>query len=95
MGSSFIAREICIVPQEEVHRRVEKLDYMQAMLGELRSMAHSERYEMLAYLIGMAHAEATELVRGERASRSSRPGADARPDGRDHDPTQTAGRSKK
>ena len=64
--------------QEEAQRRVEKLDYMHAMLGELRSMAQSERCEMLAYLIGMAHAEATDLVRGEQAGKPSKRGADGR-----------------
>ena len=31
--------------------RSESLDYMQSLLGELRTMAKAERYEMLAYLI--------------------------------------------
>jgi hypothetical protein len=52
-------------------RRTEKLDYMQAMLGELRTMAQAERYDMLAYLIEMAYLEASDIARGD----PSTPGA--------------------
>jgi len=50
-------------------KRAETLDYIQAMLGELRGMAQSERCDMLAYLIGMAYLEASDVMRGERQSR--------------------------
>lgn len=50
-------------------RRTDSLDYMQAMLGQLRTMAEAERCDMLAYLIEMAYVEASDIVRGERPSR--------------------------
>jgi hypothetical protein len=40
---------------------------MQSMLGELRTMAKAERYDMLAYLVEMAYLEASDLARAERA----------------------------
>ena len=40
---------------------------MQSMLGEMRTMAKAERYDILAYLIEMAYLEASDLVRAERA----------------------------
>ena len=48
-------------------RRTEALEYVQAMLGQLRKMAAAERCDMLAYLIEMAFIEATDVVRGERS----------------------------
>ncbi|MEZ5811506.1 MAG: hypothetical protein R3D45_08825 [Rhizobiaceae bacterium] len=50
-------------------RRTETLDYMQSMLGQLRTMAEAERFDMLAFLIEMAYVEASDIVRGERPSR--------------------------
>ena len=50
-------------------KRSEALDYIQSMLGQLRSMADKERYDMLAYLIEMAYVEASDIVRGEKPSR--------------------------
>jgi len=50
-------------------RRTDTLDYMQSMLGQLRTMAESERCDMLAYLIEMAYVEASDIIRGERPSR--------------------------
>jgi hypothetical protein len=47
-------------------KRDEALDYIQSMLGELRTMADSERYDMLALLIEMAYVEAGDIARGER-----------------------------
>ena len=47
-------------------RRDEALDYIQSMLGELRTMADTERYDMLAFLIEMAYVEAGDIARGER-----------------------------
>jgi hypothetical protein len=49
-------------------RRKETLDYMQSMLGQLRTMAESERCDMLVYLIDMAYLEASDIIRGERPS---------------------------
>ncbi|HEY6629871.1 MAG TPA: hypothetical protein VIZ90_00325 [Rhizobiaceae bacterium] len=54
----------------QVHgKRVETLDYIQSMLGQLRGMAEGERCDMLAYLIEMAYLEASDVLRGERPSR--------------------------
>lgn len=50
-------------------KRTETLDYMQAMLGQLRTMAEAERCDMLAYLIEMAYVEASDIIRGERPTR--------------------------
>ena len=47
-------------------RRTDVLDYMQAMLGQLRIMAQAERCDMLAYLIEMAYIEAGDIIRGDR-----------------------------
>ena len=59
-------------------RRTETLDYMQSMLGQLRTMAEAERCDMLTYLIEMAYVEASDIIRGERPARvrqDSRKGA--------------------
>lgn len=50
-------------------RRTETLDYLQSMLGQLRTMAQAERCDMLAYLIEMAYVEASDIIRGERPAR--------------------------
>ena len=49
-------------------KRVETLDYIQSMLGQLRNMAEAEQCDMLAYLIEMAYVEASDVARGERPS---------------------------
>jgi len=48
------------------HSRSESLEYLQSMLGQLRTMAEGERCDMLAYLIEMAYIEASDIMRGER-----------------------------
>jgi hypothetical protein len=50
-------------------RRTDRLDYMQSMLGQLRTMAEAERCDMLAYLIEMAYLEAGDIIRGDRPSK--------------------------
>lgn len=45
--------------------RVQKVEYMQALLRELRDMAAIERCELLTYFIEMAYAEAGDIVRAE------------------------------
>ncbi len=50
-------------------RRTETLDYMQGMLGQLRTMAEAERCDMLAYMIEMAYVEVSDILRGERPLR--------------------------
>jgi hypothetical protein len=51
------------------HRRTDSLDYLQAMLREMREIAEAERHDMLAYLIEMAYVEASDIIRGERPAR--------------------------
>lgn len=60
-------------------RRAETLEYIQSMLGQLRVMATGENHEMLAYLIEMAHIEASDALRGANASESTRQKRDASP----------------
>lgn len=50
-------------------RRTDTLDYLQSMLGELRTMAEAERHDMLAYLIEIAYIEASDIIRGARPAR--------------------------
>jgi hypothetical protein len=50
-------------------RRTDSLDYMQSMLGQLRTMAEAERCDMLAYLIEMAYVEVSDILRGDRPLR--------------------------
>ncbi|MEO9338970.1 hypothetical protein ABFT80_16255 [Mesorhizobium sp. SB112] len=57
------------MPQPYARRRTDTLDYMQSMLGQLRTMAEAERCDMLAYLIEMAYVEASDIIRGDRPSR--------------------------
>lgn len=49
-------------------RKAETLEYIQSMLGQLRTMAQGERYDGLAYFIEMAYIEASDIVRGEQPS---------------------------
>ncbi len=55
--------------QQRNRRRTDTLDYMQSMLGQMRTMAQAERCDMLAYLIEMAYVEVSDIVRGDRPSR--------------------------
>lgn len=52
----------------------ERLEYVGAMLGELRRMTDAERYPMLTFLIEMASLEANEITGKE--NRSGRGGSD-------------------
>lgn len=61
------------MPSELEKRRNEKLDYMHSMLAQLRTMANSERCDMLAYLIEMAYLEADDLVSGKKQPQSRSP----------------------
>lgn len=58
--------------QTYTRRRTETLDYLQSMLGQLRTMAEAERCDMLTYLIEMAYVEASDIIRGERPHRVER-----------------------
>ncbi len=57
------------MPQQFNRRRTDTLDYMQSMLGQMRTMAQAERCDMLAYLIEMAYVEVSDIIRGERPLR--------------------------
>lgn len=46
--------------------RIERIRYIQAMLGELRVLAEAERCDMLTYMIEMAYIESSDIVRGQR-----------------------------
>ncbi|MBS3651387.1 hypothetical protein KEU06_22485 [Pseudaminobacter sp. 19-2017] len=45
--------------------RTETLDYIQTMLGQLRTMARAQRCDMLAYLIEMAYLEVHDIIQGD------------------------------
>ncbi|MBZ0164017.1 MAG: hypothetical protein K8H74_15045 [Notoacmeibacter sp.] len=60
------------------YRRTDGLDYIQAMLGQLRIMAQSERCDVLAYMIEMAYVEASDIIRGSRPQRLEHETAHAR-----------------
>jgi hypothetical protein len=50
-------------------RRTEQLDYIQSILRQVRTMAETERCDMLAYLIDVAYLEARDILRSERPLR--------------------------
>lgn len=47
----------------------DSLEYIQAMLEQLRRMAKAQQADMIAYLIEMAHTETTDVLRGHRPLR--------------------------
>ena len=49
--------------------RLDRIRYIQAMLGELRIMAEAERCDLLTYMIEMAYIESSDIVRGQRPLR--------------------------
>lgn len=66
------------MPHIYARRRTDTLDYMQSMLGQLRTMAEAERCDLLAYLIEMAYVEASDIIRGERPARVRQQGSGRR-----------------
>ncbi|MEN0000593.1 MAG: hypothetical protein AAF940_06890 [Pseudomonadota bacterium] len=62
-----------MLAKEIKQKRAERLRYIQSMLGELRQMAEAERLDMLTYLIEMAYVEASDIARGARPRRKSKP----------------------
>lgn len=60
------------MPDQISTRRRETLEYIQSMLGQLRTMAEAERCDMLAYLIEMSYVEVSDTIRGERPQRLAR-----------------------
>lgn len=67
--------------QRLINRRTGALDYLQCMLGQLRTMADAERCDMLAYLIEMAYIEVSDIIRGERPFRIEGESRDEQRDG--------------
>lgn len=49
--------------------RLDRVRYIQSMLGELRTMAEAERCDLLTYMIEMAYIESSDIVRGQRPLR--------------------------
>jgi hypothetical protein len=54
---------------ENKKQRLESLQYVQAMLGQLRQMSDAARCDMLSYLIEMAYVECSDILRGDRPLR--------------------------
>lgn len=44
------------------------LDYIRAMLGQLRAMAEADNCDMLAFLIEMAYLEASDILAAEAST---------------------------
>jgi hypothetical protein len=64
--------------QEKIRtKRKETLEYVQAMLGQLRRMVQAERCDFLACLVEMAYVETSDILRGARPARASQPVAEA------------------
>ena len=45
---------------------LETIEYVRSILKQLHEMARTEKSDMLAYLIEMAHIEASDILRGAR-----------------------------
>jgi len=52
----------------------DNLDYLHAMLGELRALAEGGKQQMLAYLIDMAYIEAGDLIRARHTPAAEKSG---------------------
>jgi hypothetical protein len=53
-------------------RRLEALEYVRSMLGELNDIARHQRFDMIAYLLEMACVEAADAMARETTSRRRR-----------------------
>lgn len=51
-----------------IRQRGEMLDYIRAMLGQLRAMAEADNCDMLAFLIEMAYLEASDILAAEAST---------------------------
>lgn len=49
--------------------RLDRLQYIEAMLAQLREMAETEQCDMLTYMIEMAYIECADITRGRRPPR--------------------------
>jgi hypothetical protein len=48
---------------------IDDLQYISSMTNELVQMAEASRFPMISYLLGMAYAEAFDVLRGARPAR--------------------------
>ncbi|TPM14669.1 hypothetical protein [Mesorhizobium sp. B2-3-6] len=48
---------------------IDSLQYIASMANELVQMAEASRFPMISYLLGMAYAEAFDVLRGARPAR--------------------------
>ncbi len=48
---------------------IDSLQYIASMSNELVQMAEASRFPMISYLLGMAYAEAFDVLRGARPAR--------------------------
>lgn len=56
---------------------IDSLQYIATMSNELVQMAEAGRFPMISYLLGMAYAEAFDVLRGARPPRHAKFGGDA------------------
>ncbi|UDL87650.1 hypothetical protein LGH82_21025 [Mesorhizobium sp. PAMC28654] len=56
---------------------IDSLQYIATMSNELVQMAEAGRFPMISYLLGMAYAEAFDVLRGARPARHAKFGGDA------------------
>ncbi|TPM91320.1 hypothetical protein [Mesorhizobium sp. B2-1-3A] len=48
---------------------IDSLQYIASMTNELMQIAEASRFPMISYLLGMAYAEAFDILRGARPAR--------------------------
>lgn len=48
---------------------MDRIAYIEAMLGELRTLAEAERCDLLTYMLEMAYIEASDILQGRRPLR--------------------------
>lgn len=53
---------------KRIDEQISTIKYIGDMLGQLRFMAASQKLDLLAYLIDMAHIEATDVARKQHQS---------------------------
>ncbi len=57
---------------------IDSLKYISSMTNELMQMAEASRFPMVSYLLGMAYAEAFDVLRGARPARTTQRGGNPR-----------------
>jgi hypothetical protein len=51
----------------------EALDYLLALIRELKQMAAANRFPTIAYFLDMAYIETADVIRGKRPARHAKP----------------------